>query len=158
MIEDAAAALHKDDQDLVVSVGSRSSLDTAKFAAVLAEHGLPTCEMLGMGKRAQVGRPITLLLTIAGTGSEVTNIRVFSDPEDGGIKHIVYSEHFFADLTVVDPELTQSLSKGVTAATGLDSLTHAIKSHPTTPIFMSRSSPVTIGRLPRIVRKMTVPT
>lgn len=131
MAEGAADRLAGGGHDVVVGVGGGSSLDTAKFASVLAEHDVPAREMLGMGNVPGSGRPLALLPTTAGTGSEVTHIGVFSDEQDGGNKKVVYSEHLFADLAIVDPALTESLPAPVAAATGLDALTHAIESYVT---------------------------
>ena len=131
MAEGAADRLSGGGHDVVVGVGGGSSLDTAKFASVLAEHDVPAREMIGMGNVSGPGRPLALLPTTAGTGSEVTHIGVFSDEQDEGNKKVVYSEHLFADLAIVDPALTESLPAPVAAATGLDALTHAIESYVT---------------------------
>lgn len=128
----AADKLTAVDADLVIGVGGGSSLDTAKFASVLVEHDLPPREMLGMGNVPGPGRPTVLLPTTAGTGSEVSHIGVFADSDDDGIKKVVYSEHLFADLALVDPELTKTMPPGVAASTGMDALTHAIESYVST--------------------------
>jgi alcohol dehydrogenase len=118
--------------DLVLGVGGGSSMDTAKFASALAEHDVPAREMLGMGNVPGPGRPTVLLPTTAGTGSEVSHIGVFADSKDDGVKKVVYSEHLFADLALVDPELTRTMPPGVAAATGMDALTHAIECYVST--------------------------
>jgi len=132
MAEDAAERLRAGDHDLVVGVGGGSSMDTAKFASALAVHDVPSREMLGMGNVPGEGLETALLPTTAGTGSEVTHIGVFADTEDGGTKKVVYSRHLFADLALVDPELTETLPAPVAAATGMDALTHAIESYVST--------------------------
>lgn len=128
----AAEKLRAVNADLVVGVGGGSSMDTAKFASALAEYDVGPREMLGMGNVPGPGRPTVLLPTTAGTGSEVTHIGVFADSEDDGIKKVVYSEHLFADLAIVDPELTRTMPAGVAAATGMDALSHAIESYVST--------------------------
>lgn len=128
----AAEKLRAVGADLVVGVGGGSSMDTAKFASALAEHDVPPREMLGMGNVPGPGRPTVLLPTTAGTGSEVTHIGVFADSEDDGIKKVVYSEYLFADLAIVDPELTRTMPAGVAAATGMDALSHAIECYVST--------------------------
>jgi alcohol dehydrogenase len=128
----AAERLESVDADLVVGVGGGSSMDTAKFASALAEHDRPPREMLGMGNVPGPGKPTVLLPTTAGTGSEVSHIGVFSDSEDGGNKKVVYSEHLFADLAIVDPDLTRTMPPGVAAATGMDALSHAIECYVST--------------------------
>ena len=128
----AAEQLEATDADLVLGVGGGSSMDTAKFASVLVEHDHSPRELLGMGNVPGPGRPTVLLPTTAGTGSEVSHIGVFADSTDGGIKKVVYSEHLFADLAIVDPELTRTMPPGVAAATGMDALSHAIECYVST--------------------------
>jgi alcohol dehydrogenase len=127
MVEDAAERVA--DRDLVVGVGGGSSMDTAKLAAALAEHGGPVRDMLGMDNVPGETGPLALVPTTAGTGSEVTHIGVFADEREGGVKRVVFSPHLFADLATVDPDLTATMPPGVAAATGLDALTHAIESY-----------------------------
>ncbi|WP_101297023.1 iron-containing alcohol dehydrogenase [Halegenticoccus soli] len=131
MVEDAAATLRDGEFDLVVGVGGGSSMDTAKLASALAVHDVPVRDTVGMGNVPGAGLPLALLPTTAGTGSEVTHIGVFSDADDGGNKVVVYDEHLFADLALVDPALTESLPAGVAAATGMDALTHAVEAYVT---------------------------
>jgi alcohol dehydrogenase class IV len=127
MVEDAAERVA--DRDLVVGVGGGSSMDTAKLAAALAQHGGPVRDMLGMDNVPGETGPLALVPTTAGTGSEVTHIGVFADEREGGVKKVVFSPHLFADLAAVDPDLTKTMPPGVAAATGLDALTHAIESY-----------------------------
>jgi alcohol dehydrogenase len=127
MVEDAADRVA--DRDLIVGVGGGSSMDTAKLAAALAEHGGPVRDMLGMDNVPGETGPLALVPTTAGTGSEVTHIGVFADEREGGVKRVVFSPQLFADLAAVDPDLTKTMPPGVAAATGLDALTHAIESY-----------------------------
>ncbi|MFA9518220.1 iron-containing alcohol dehydrogenase [Halopenitus sp. H-Gu1] len=132
LAEAAAAEIDRVDADVVLGVGGGSSMDTAKFASVLVEHDVPTREMVGMHNVPGPGRPTVLLPTTAGTGSEVTHIGVFADKQDENNKKVVYSDHLFADLALVDPELTRTMPAGVAAATGQDALTHAIECYVST--------------------------
>lgn len=129
MVADAIETLRAGNHDVVVGVGGGSALDTAKLAAALADRDVEITDALGMGNIPGAGRPLALVPTTAGTGSEVTHIGVFSD--ESGAKRVVYDEHLFADFAIVDPELTRSLPEPVAAATGLDALTHAIESYVT---------------------------
>ncbi|MFC4440399.1 MULTISPECIES: iron-containing alcohol dehydrogenase [Natrialbaceae] len=131
MVDDAVETLQAGNHELVVGVGGGSALDTAKLTSALADHDVDITDTLGMGNVPGSGRPLALIPTTAGTGSEVTHIGVFSDND--GIKQVVYDKHLFADLAIVDSELTRSLPKPVAAATGLDALTHAIESYTTVP-------------------------
>lgn len=136
LAERATEEVERVDADLVIGVGGGSCLDTAKLASVLAEHDVPAREMLGMDNVPGSGRPTILVPTTAGTGSEVTHIGVFAD-EDGN-KKVVYSEHLFCDLAIIDPALTRSSPSKIAAATGMDALSHAIESYVST-----RRTPVT---------------
>jgi len=129
MVEAAAELVA--DHDVVVGVGGGSSMDTAKFAAALAAADRPVRELLGMDNVSTPTKPLALVPTTAGTGSEVTHIGVFADERAGGVKKVVFSPQLFADLATVDPDLTATLPPGVAAATGLDALTHAVESYVT---------------------------
>jgi len=129
MVEAAAELVA--DHDVVVGVGGGSSMDTAKFAAALAATDRPVRELLGMDNVPNPTKPLALVPTTAGTGSEVTHIGVFADERAGGVKKVVFSPLLFADLAAVDPDLTATLPPGVAAATGLDALTHAVESYVT---------------------------
>ncbi len=117
--------------DTVIGIGGGSCLDTAKLAGVLARHDQPIREMIGMGNVPGPGLPTALSATTAGSGSEVTHIGVFTDEEADGAKVVIYDAALFADLSIVDPELTRTLPPHVAAATGLDALTHAVEAYTT---------------------------
>jgi alcohol dehydrogenase len=129
MVENAAELVV--DHDVVVGVGGGSSMDTAKLAAALAAADRPVRDLLGMDNVPVPTKPLALVPTTAGTGSEVTHIGVFADERSDGVKKVAFSPHLFADLAVVDPDLTATLPPGVAAATGLDALTHAVESYVT---------------------------
>ncbi len=115
--------------DLVIGVGGGSALDLAKLAAVMAVHEGPVAEYLNLtGKRSVTakGLPKILIPTTSGTGSEVTNISVLSLETT---KDVVTHDYLLADVAIVDPELTVSVPPRVTAATGIDALTHAIEAY-----------------------------
>ena len=81
----------------------------------------------GMELVPSPGVPLILIPTTAGTGSEVTSIAVLSDTKNNVKKGIV-SEHMFARVVVLDPELTLGLPSRITAMTGMDALVHAVES------------------------------
>ena len=122
----AAAQLRKEGYDLLVGVGGGSSMDTAKGLSVLLAHGGKGQDYGGVDKVPGPGVPIFTLPTTAGTGSEVTNIAIFGDPEKGRKLGIV-SPYLFARLALVDPTLTYRCPPKVTAASGIDALIHAIE-------------------------------
>lgn len=115
--------------DLVIGLGGGSALDLAKLAGVLATHEGKVAEYLNLtGNRTLThkGVPKILIPTTSGTGSEVTNISVLSLDTT---KDVVTHDYLLPDVAIVDPALTISLPPKVTAATGIDALTHAIESY-----------------------------
>ncbi len=115
--------------DLVIGLGGGSALDLAKLAAVLAVHDGKVADYLNLtGTKVleHKGLPKILIPTTSGTGSEVTNISVLSLDTT---KDVVTHDYLLADCAIVDPELTISLPPKVTAATGVDALTHAIEAY-----------------------------
>jgi len=124
----AAKALSKGGFDLLVGVGGGSSMDTAKGLSILLVHGGEGQDYLGVGKVPGPGIPLFTTPTTAGTGSEVTNIAIFGDP-DRGLKLGIVSPYILAQVAFVDPTLTYGCPPGVTAAAGIDALVHAIESY-----------------------------
>ncbi|MFT9819678.1 iron-containing alcohol dehydrogenase [Lysinibacillus sp. NPDC056185] len=115
--------------DLVIGLGGGSALDLAKLAAVLATHDGKVADYLnltGTKTLENKGLPKILIPTTSGTGSEVTNISVLSLETT---KDVVTHDYLLADVSIVDPALTISLPPKVTAATGVDALTHAIEAY-----------------------------
>lgn len=115
--------------DLVIGVGGGSAMDLAKLAAVLAGHEGRVADYLnltGTRRLEHKGLPKILIPTTSGTGSEVTNISVLSLATT---KDVVTHDYLMADAAIVDPQLTVSVPPRVTAATGVDALTHAIEAY-----------------------------
>lgn len=115
--------------DLVVGIGGGSALDIAKTASVLVKNEGTIEEyvnLTGNKKITDAGIPKILIPTTAGTGAEVTDIAVFSLEDT---KDVITHEYLLADYAIVDPMLTISLPPRVTAASGIDALTHAIESY-----------------------------
>lgn len=125
---DACARLMRDvGADFAVALGGGSPMDCAKAACAVALSGEPIAEYHTGGKKLG-GRalPLIAIPTTAGTGSEVTCVAVLSDPEKG-IKAPIADPSLYAKLALIDPELTLSVPPRVTAATGLDVLSHALE-------------------------------
>lgn len=114
--------------DAVVGVGGGSAMDMAKLVAVLFDGRQHTDEIIGIDKVK--GRSVTLVTaaTTAGTGSEVTPIAVLTDTA-AGLKKGVVSKHIIPDAAIVDPELTIGMPPAITAATGMDAITHCIEAY-----------------------------
>jgi alcohol dehydrogenase len=114
--------------DVIVGIGGGSSLDIAKLTAAMLNNSGPISRYVGMELIENPGRPLILMPTTAGTGSEVTSICVLSDTANKVKKGIV-SRHLYARMVLLDPELTTGLPPRVTAMTGMDALVHAIESY-----------------------------
>jgi alcohol dehydrogenase class IV len=114
--------------EAVLGVGGGSALDVAKLTAALARSGQPVREVLGINRLQ--GRELFLvcLPTTSGTGSEVSPNAILLDETDQ-VKKGVVSPYLVPDAAVVDPFLTLSVPPPVTAATGLDALTHCIEAY-----------------------------
>ncbi len=117
--------------NLILGLGGGSPLDTAKGVAILASGDGGILDYIGVDMAPKRTVPLFLIPTTAGTGSEVTGIAIFSDKTDKMKKGIV-SNNLIADVAIVDSELTLSMPPAVTAATGMDALTHAIESYTAT--------------------------
>jgi len=130
-VMNGAAAYKAHEADCVVGVGGGAALDVAKVIGLLATH--PGDVMEYVWDHPQV-RPIgalpyfIALPTTSGTGSEVGRSSVISE-EDTHVKRVIFSASILAKVVFADPELTLALPPAVTAATGMDALTHNIESY-----------------------------
>jgi alcohol dehydrogenase class IV len=113
---------------VLIGVGGGSSMDIAKVVAVLMTNQDDVSQYIGINRIPKPGIPTILIPTTAGTGSEVTPIAVLSDKADHLKKGIV-SEHLYASVALVDPELTVGLPPHVTAFTGMDALAHVMEAY-----------------------------
>ncbi len=114
--------------DAVIGVGGGSSMDQAKAAAALVTNG-GTCKDWDGIFLEQKMHPVICIPTSAGTGSEVTFVAVITDPERKFKMSVFDPEKLIPETAILDPELTLSLPPLMTAATGVDALTHAIEAY-----------------------------
>ena len=125
-IDKAAAMIRIGRPSAVVGLGGGSALDVAKMAAaVAAGHHSTEAYALMRQPLPQRKTKLILLPTTAGTGAEVTRTAVFTDSHHH--KVWAWGDELAADLVILDPELTLTLSDALTAATGLDAMVHAIE-------------------------------
>ena len=118
--------LKKEECDIVISVGGGSPQDCGKAIAILATNGGVTKDYEGVNKTSSKCLPIVAITTTAGTSAEVTINYVITD-EERLVKMIMVDKNSLATITVNDPELMLSKPSALTAATGMDALTHAIE-------------------------------
>ncbi|WP_288319033.1 lactaldehyde reductase [Xylanibacter caecicola] len=116
--------------DCLVAIGGGSAMDTAKGIGIVINNpefsDIVSLEGVAPTKHKSV--PIIALPTTAGTGAEVTINYVIID-EERQAKMVCVDPNDIPAVAIVDPELTYSLPKGLTAATGMDALTHAIEGY-----------------------------
>lgn len=126
---DVAADLAREKEcDLVVGLGGGSSMDVAKAVGILVTNEGSAARYQGLGLVEKAGVPTVMIPTTAGTGSEVTFTSVLIRRSDG-FKGGINDEKLFPDHGILDPELTVTMPPRVTAATGMDALTHALEAY-----------------------------
>lgn len=114
--------------DLLLGLGGGSSMDTAKAIGVLLTHEGALKDRYGFNLLERDITPLICIPTTSGTGSEVTTGSVITDTVTKQ-KEAILDIKLAPKLAIVDPELTLSLPKSITAATGMDALTHAIEAY-----------------------------
>ncbi|HIC17000.1 TPA: iron-containing alcohol dehydrogenase [Candidatus Poribacteria bacterium] len=118
--------------DFVIGIGGGSPLDIAKLICLKSTHELPLEEYedsIGGHKEISSNLPDFMAIpTAAGTGSEVGRSAVVT-LESSGRKTVIFSPHLLAKVVIADPELTVGLPRGLTAATGMDALTHNLEAY-----------------------------
>jgi alcohol dehydrogenase len=128
-VEKAAALLKETDADYALALGGGSSMDLAKFACSYVFAKYPIREYFYKRQVFSSKRiPLIVLPTTAGTGSEVTSVSVMND-EISGVKSPLPTDNFYPYLAVIDPLLTLSVPPFVTAATGMDAMSHALEAY-----------------------------
>ncbi len=145
------------DKDVVIAVGGGSVMDSAKLINAIRTYGGTVRDYEGTDTVPGVCKPLIAIPTTAGTGSEVTFISMFTDPERHQ-KMPVLSRYLAPHMAIVDPEMTRRLPPSATAQTGLDALTHAIEAivdqqaNPMSDILAFEAIRLIFRYLPRAVR------
>ncbi|TWU31358.1 iron-containing alcohol dehydrogenase [Novipirellula artificiosorum] len=127
-VTEGLSVLQENSCDALVSLGGGSPQDCAKAIAILATNGGDVRDYEGVGKSEKTSLPIVAVNTTAGTASEVTINYVITD-EDRHVKMVMVDKNCLATITVNDPELMLGKPAELTAATGMDALTHAIEAY-----------------------------
>jgi alcohol dehydrogenase class IV len=114
--------------DAIVGIGGGSAIDLAKVVAVLFDGKQKIGDIIGIGNVSHRDVKLISVSTTSGTGSEVTPIAVLTDVK-AKLKKGVVSKFLVPDVAIVDPELTITLPPEITAATGMDAMTHCIEAY-----------------------------
>jgi len=115
--------------DCLVAVGGGSCIDTAKGANIVISEGGDDLLKYQGAERVKIElQPFIVIPTTAGTGSEVTSAAVIAD-HDKGVKMSLTSYKLFPNVAMLDPKMTLTMPAKITAATGMDALTHAMEAY-----------------------------
>lgn len=130
-VNDGLELLRKEECDFVVSFGGGSPHDCAKGIALVASNGGTIKDYEGVDMSAKPQLPLVAINTTAGTASEMTRFCIITD-EERHIKMAIVDKHTTPILAVNDPLLMLDMPKSLTAATGMDALTHAVEAYVST--------------------------
>ena len=137
--KEGAAQMHSFAPDVIIAIGGGSAMDAAKIMWVMYEH--PEADFMDMAMRfmdirkrvytfPKMGEKAYFIAipTSAGTGSEVTPFAVITD-EVTGVKYPLADYELMPDMAIIDTDLHMSAPKGLTAASGIDAVTHALEAY-----------------------------
>lgn len=129
-VVNAVAGLYRNKGcDSILAVGGGSVIDTAKGVnIVVSEQDDDLLKYQGVDRVKARMQPFIAVPTTAGTGSEVTAAAVIYN-EDAGVKMALMSNKLYPDVAVLDPEMMRTMPAHITAATGMDALTHAVEAY-----------------------------
>ncbi|MHA7849130.1 lactaldehyde reductase [Serratia sp. D1N4] len=114
--------------DYLIAFGGGSPIDTAKAIKILTGNPGPSTAYSGVGKVKQAGAPLVAINTTAGTAAEMTSNAVITDSQRH-VKEVIIDTNIIPDIAVDDPAVMLNIPTSVTAATGMDALTHAIEAY-----------------------------
>jgi alcohol dehydrogenase class IV len=153
-VNDGTKSFEEYGANIILAVGGGTPIDTAKAISIMATNRGSIEDYMGPNKIQTSGIPVVAMPTTAGTGSEVTIFMVISNTKTS-VKTLIYSPYLMPKLAILDPLLTLTMPKGITATTGLDALTHAIeayvsrKAQPMTDILAISAIKLLAENLPR---------
>jgi len=129
VVHRAVEIFRKNQCDSLVAVGGGSPMDTAKAAnIVLSENSNDLMKFEGADRLKAPMKPLIVVPTTAGTGSEVTFVAVIKDKKKK-VKMSFASHLLFPKVAIIDPRMTRTMPPFITAATGMDALTHAMEAY-----------------------------
>lgn len=130
-VEEGLAAYNAESCDCIVTLGGGSSHDAGKGVALVASNGGKIHDYEGVDVSEKPMVPLIAINTTAGTGSELTKFTIITDSARH-VKMAIVDKHVTPTLSINDPDLMMGMPPGLTAATGLDALTHAIEAYVST--------------------------
>ena len=128
IVNEAKNIYDREGCDYLIGIGGGSPLDVSKAVSILANNGGKVEDYNGLDKSQKAGAPLIAINTTAGTGSEVTRAYVVTD-EVRKSKMLMVDANCLSYLAINDPDLMVGMPPALTAATGMDALTHAIEAY-----------------------------
>lgn len=128
---EGAGIYRKENCNIIIAVGGGSPMDCAKAVGIVVYNGGRINDYEGVGKVTKGIPPLITVNTTAGTASEMTSFTIITDTERH-IKMAIVDPRITPDVAVNDPELMVSMPPALTAATGMDALTHAVEAYVST--------------------------
>lgn len=136
-VNECIAAARAIDAKVLIALGGGSAIDTAKAVSIVMENGGTVEQYEGVDKSIRPGLPLVIINTTAGTGSECTTFYIITDPKRHS-KMAMVDINCMAAIAVNDTDFMSSMPPKLTAATGMDALTHAIEA-----VFSKNATPIT---------------
>ncbi|MEO0421868.1 MAG: iron-containing alcohol dehydrogenase [Pseudomonadota bacterium] len=155
-VDEGTALLKQEGCDFIISFGGGSPHDAAKAIGILATHGGDIRDFEGINKMTQPMLPLVAINTTSGTASEMTRFAIITD-DTRHVKMAIVDWRTTPTLSVDDPDLMEAMPPDLTAATGMDALTHAIEAYvstaatPVTDSAALHAIKLVAGFLPRAV-------
>ncbi|MGY2200830.1 iron-containing alcohol dehydrogenase [Pseudomonas gingeri] len=152
IVEDCMQVYREGGHDGLIGLGGGSAIDIAKSVSAYAGYHGALEDLFGIEQVPRKGPPLIAIPTTAGTGSEVTNVAILSDKQ-AQLKKGIVSDYLLPDVALVSPQMTLTCPRGVTAASGVDALVHAVEAY-----LSLNASPITdalaIGAIKLIARAL----
>lgn len=128
LVQKGFAAYREAACDYLIAFGGGSPIDTAKAIKILTANPGPSTDYSGVGKVKNAGVPLVAINTTAGTAAEMTSNAVIIDSARQ-VKEVIIDPNIIPDIAVDDASVMLDIPASVTAATGMDALTHAIEAY-----------------------------
>ena len=128
LMQQGYAAFQQAKCDYLIAFGGGSPIDTAKAVKILTANPGPSTAYSGVGKVTHPGVPLVAINTTAGTAAEMTSNAVIIDSARH-VKEVIIDAHIIPDIAVDDASVMVAIPPAVTAATGMDALTHAVEAY-----------------------------
>ncbi|MDU3078317.1 MAG: lactaldehyde reductase [Mixta calida] len=130
-VQAGLVAFRQQQCDFLIAFGGGSPIDTAKAIKILTANPGRAVDYAGVGKVRHPGVPLVAINTTAGTAAEATSNAVITDSARQ-IKQVIIDAHLIPDIAVDDPAVMLGIPRDITAATGMDALTHALEAYVST--------------------------